>query len=425
MTKRDFHFFLGGQDLEMTEIAKMLATNGQPFDDAQMQWGAAASKYGDRISQVTATGKTPVLIELAEDVDLPKNTILVDHHGARSNEPASISQIADLLGIEMTRDQKLVAANDRGYIAGMQRAGATAEEISDIRARDRAAQGVTPEHEAQAEAAMLTEKEFNSPDGLAVVRCAHSKVAPIMDRYRAQEDGGPKGILVLSDDGEVNYSGPGHIAKQLTEYFPENSWSGGEGLGSPDGEAFFGANAGQASVAVHAAAVALTAIDNRDVTRDNAHRVHADFLGYSPWVDQENENMTNEFEGGFYAVQLSHKANSPVPARIWRENGGSFTNFGRVPEGASQKAWEGLDPNSDKDFDTYDRRFQDMLVAPVDYAKQIGASREVQHEIRKSVVEEKTKGRLIASSVGSLKDRDDSLSKNSMKASKSHDDDAR
>jgi hypothetical protein len=418
MTKRDFHFFLGGQDLEMTEIAKMLEANGQSYDDAQMQWGAAASKYGNRIAEVAASGKTPVLIELAEDTALPKNAISVDHHGARSHEPASIAQVADLLGLQMTRDQELVAANDRGYINGMQRAGATAEEISDIRARDRAAQGVTPEHEAQAEAAMQTEREFYSPDNLAVVRCTHSKVSPIMDRYRAREGGGPKGILVLSDDGEVNYSGPGHIAKQLSEYFPENSWSGGEGLGNPDGEAFFGMNAGKASVAVHAAVVALTAIDNRDVTRDNAHRVHADFLGYNPWVDREDENRTLEFEGGFYAVQLSHEAESPVPARIWRENGGSFTDWGRLPDGAEEKAWEGLDPSSDKDYEVYNQRFQRMLVLPMDYAKQIGASHEIQHEIRKSVAEEKTKGRLIASSVEGLETREDVLGK-------SRDDDAR
>lgn len=412
MTKHNFHFFLGGQDLEMTEVAKMLEANGQPFDDAQMQWGAAASKYGDRIAEVAAAGKTPVLIELDEDIKLPKNVIFVDHHGARSQEPASIAQVADLLGVEMTFDQRLVAANDRGYIAGMQRAGATPEQISDIRARDRAAQGVTSEHEAQAEAAMQTEGDFNSPDGLAVVRCAHSKVSPIMDRYRAREDGGPKGIIVLSDDGEVNYSGPGHIAKQLSEYFSENSWSGGEGLGNPDGEAFFGVNAGKASLAVHAAAVVMTAIDNRNVIHDNVHRAHADFLGFHPWVDRDDEDKTSPFEGGFYAVQLAHEADSPVPARIWRENGGSFTNFGRAPDDANEKAWKGLDSSSDKDSEIFDQRFQRMLVLPVDYAKQIGASQEVQQEIRSAVIEEKTMGRLVANDVEGLKTREEKLKKN-------------
>ena len=46
-----------------------------------------------------------------------------------------------------TRDLALVAANDRGHIEGLQCAGATVEQIRDIRQRDCRAQGITEAEE--------------------------------------------------------------------------------------------------------------------------------------------------------------------------------------------------------------------------------------------------------------------------------------
>jgi hypothetical protein len=390
MTKNKFHFFLGGQDLEMTEISKLLDDNGQTYDDAKLQWGASAETYERRIKDVAAAGQIPVLVELEENIPLPKGTLSVDHHGSRAQEPASILQIADILNIELTRDQELVAANDSGYINGMRAAGATPEEIKDIRSRDRAAQGITQEQENQAQDAIQTQMEYNSPDTLAVVRCPHSKVASIMDHYRGQPDGGPKGILVLSEDGEVNYSGPGHIAEKLSQYFPENSWSGGSGLGKEDGEAFFGMNAGQQSVAVHAAAVAFTALDERDAKgTHNKHGRTANFLGLDPWVDRENADRSTPFEGGFYAVQLANESNSTVPARIWHENGGSFQSFLRHTPEDHTKASKGLDYSKDEDFDIEFERLQKLGMDPLKYAKSLNVSPEVMSEIKKGVVRQK------------------------------------
>ena len=57
--------------------------------------------------------------------------------------------MAKILGIELTREQKLIAANDSRYISGMKAfcLCATKEEIDEIRAKDRKAQGVTQEDE--------------------------------------------------------------------------------------------------------------------------------------------------------------------------------------------------------------------------------------------------------------------------------------
>jgi len=391
--ENQFHFFLGGQDLEMQEIRGLLEAKGQPFDDARPGWGAGTALYADRMAQVAAEGKIPVAIELTPDAPVPPQTVMVDHHGARAHEPASIIQVAQLIGADLTRDQRLVAANDAGYINAMRREGASTEEILAIRARDRAAQGITPEQEAQAERA-IERADANggiaSPDGLKVVRCPHARTAAVVDRYRARPDGGPKGILVLSDDGEVNYSGPGHIAKQLAGYFPEHSWSGGEGLGKKDGEAFFGTNAGPSqALAVYAATVALTAMDARVDDPKKAHRQHADFLGYTPWVDRKNPLHTTPFEGGFYAVDLAHASKSRVPIDIWAANGGSFTSFLRTDEAALKKAERRLDPNHPDAATRYDKEMRRHQYSAVEYAVRMGASREIKDAVRGAVIRER------------------------------------
>ena len=79
------------------------------------------------------------------DAALAAGAIDVDHHGSRSGEPASIIQVLSLLGIEPSRKQLLIAANDSGFIPGIVAAGDSAAEIAEIRALDRATQGITPE----------------------------------------------------------------------------------------------------------------------------------------------------------------------------------------------------------------------------------------------------------------------------------------
>lgn len=230
-TMKKLVFFLGGADAEMVEISKVLAQVGAEIHNAGLGWGAAASVYAAEISAVAAAGGVPVLVELNTDIDLPEGVILVDHHGDRSSEPASILQVLSLLGLEPNRWQQLIAANDSGYIPAMVEMGATSEEVAAVRLADRSAQGITPEQEEAAEAAIAGREVAGR---LTVVHLPHSKCATVTDRLFGQYDQ----LLVLSGDGEVNFYGDGQLCSVLKESF--DGWNGGSGLAQKGGSAFWG-----------------------------------------------------------------------------------------------------------------------------------------------------------------------------------------
>ena len=252
MNKENLHFFIGGTDAEMITIRELLDKEGVSYSDAKLGWGAKTSDYGDEIKKVADEGKTPVIIELAVDTEIPGNTVVVDHHNEHAGKPASILQVCELLGVEPTRKMQLIAANDSGYIPAMLEMGATKEEIASVRYKDRAAQGITPEQEEQAEEAIKNAREVC---GVTVVRCPHSKTATITDRLF--DPNKPQNILILSGDGEVNYFGPEDICRKLqgnkvgerpaawdpkqTEVVYDNfgGWIGGN-IGKEGGTGFWG-----------------------------------------------------------------------------------------------------------------------------------------------------------------------------------------
>lgn len=200
--KSNYFFFLGGMDAEMVEIRKLLEAQKVSFLDKSLGWGAAASAYAEEITAMAGNGFTIVTVELTSDIELPAGTIIVDHHNEFSSRPASILQVLELLELEPTRWQRLIAANDCGYIPAMLERGATAEEIAAIRLADRAAQGITPEQEAEAERAIAEAKVIN---GVTVVQMAHSKTATVCDRLFDQNQ--EQRLLILSADGECNFFG--------------------------------------------------------------------------------------------------------------------------------------------------------------------------------------------------------------------------
>lgn len=222
-------FFLGGADAEMNRISEVLAGAGAEVVTKSLGWGANVSSYVAEITQAVAEGKTPVLLELG-------GIVLVDHHGDRSAEPASIMQVLNLLGIQPTRWDLLIAANDSGFIPAMLEMGATPEEVAKVRLADRNAQGITPEMEAEAERAIL---EAKTSGRLTVVHMAHSKCATVTDRLHKGAGGpGYNQLLVVSGDGEKNFYGDGKLCADLKEKF--EGWNGGSGLGVEGGNAFWG-----------------------------------------------------------------------------------------------------------------------------------------------------------------------------------------
>lgn len=242
---KKYKFFLGGQDREMAEIKRHLENDNTPFEDAGLKWGAKASAYGDKIAQAARDGFTPVLVELEVDCDLPEGTVVVDHHGARSGEPASLLQVLNLLGVEPTRLDQLVADNDTSGPSGLRRLGYSKAEVDEVRSGE-----FRPDPELVNE----TLRALDEADAyrsaavgeLVVVRPSHSKCGPVADRLAWLWPDGATGaveekLLVLSGDGEANFFGNGALCARLAEKF--GGWSGGAGLGKPDGFGFWGAAA--------------------------------------------------------------------------------------------------------------------------------------------------------------------------------------
>lgn len=206
-------FLLGGHDLEMLTIRQMLEGRKDCIiADKHLQWdNARLSAYRDALSQ-PGNNNNIYGIELQEDIPLPKNYHRIDHHNEWADKPSSLEQVAEVLGVELTRYQQLVAANDKGYIPAMKTLGASKEEIDDIRRKDRAAQGVTEEDEALAEKAIA--ENLHIYKGLSVVKAFSSRFSPICDRLY------PYRRLLIYTDSEWMFYGEG--TSKLVSLFAED-----------------------------------------------------------------------------------------------------------------------------------------------------------------------------------------------------------
>ena len=199
-------FFLGGSDLEMEEIRNLLDSlgciefdsenmmenrfEGCAYVDRNLSWGAKLSDYrnvlerfGDR-SDIILYG-----IELTEDITPLRNYIAIDHHNERADRPSSLEQVAELFGVKLDRWQRLVAANDKGYIPEMKKMCATDAEIEKIRRADRKAQGVSLEEEKSADALVLQCEKSDSTaicttkNGYFQIETTLKHISPLVDRF--------------------------------------------------------------------------------------------------------------------------------------------------------------------------------------------------------------------------------------------------
>jgi len=66
------HRGLGGADLEMVTIARLLEAREEIVHDGQLAWGARASAYRSEIQRCLAAGRQAVLIELYDDLGLDR-----------------------------------------------------------------------------------------------------------------------------------------------------------------------------------------------------------------------------------------------------------------------------------------------------------------------------------------------------------------
>lgn len=143
-------------DLESVTIIDLLERHGERLLVTGQRWGATWKGLEESIRQEVQNALTAGIevrgIELAGPP--PAGAHNIDHHryagDDRSHPLTSLEQTADVLGCDLSRHERLVAANDRGYIPGLIAAGASESEVAAIRAGDREAQGLTAEDEAQA-----------------------------------------------------------------------------------------------------------------------------------------------------------------------------------------------------------------------------------------------------------------------------------
>lgn len=214
-------FFLGGHDLEMAEVIRVLRELSVPFLDRGLDWAHATfSAYEADIRAAIRKGKRPVLVELRE---IPADALpfvdLIDHHGPGSGDlPTSLEQVLAPLGVStLTREQALIAANDKGYIDGMRAIGATSDEIVRIRRADRLAQGITHQQEVEAVAAVQVCLSL-APD-LTLVNLPHQKTATVTDRLSSFAGGPGYDNLVIECPNEIDFFGDGKIVGELSAQF--------------------------------------------------------------------------------------------------------------------------------------------------------------------------------------------------------------
>jgi len=211
-------FLLGGYDLEMITIRDILLDTGYVditytkdfsqencFADKKLIWGAELKEYQEFLD----FNGDIFGIELLEtkDITIPTNYTRIDHHNDFSDKLSAIEQTIQLLGIEMTRFHKLVAANDSGYIPAMKKFGASPIEIENIRKADRNAQGVSDEDEQNA--IQSIEKYLTLIEDIIIVDSLTPKFSAITDRLF------PFAKLLITHNNHMVYYGKGtHILKE-------------------------------------------------------------------------------------------------------------------------------------------------------------------------------------------------------------------
>jgi len=144
-------------DGEAVEILRLLGERGEHVLQTHQRWGASWAALEPEILAAVANGAHKVEQIYGVELAGPNayGAINIDHHRYAEDDrwrpESSLEQVAVILGVPLDRHRLLVAANDRGYIPAMEALGASPEEIEEVRAADRAAQGLTVDDRVHAE----------------------------------------------------------------------------------------------------------------------------------------------------------------------------------------------------------------------------------------------------------------------------------
>lgn len=221
-------------DGESVQIEKVLKENNIKTLITKQGWGASWSSLEPEVKEKIESYKNKNYRIFGVELQggAPEGAVNIDHHcyddDDRTNKLSSLEQVAELVGHKLSLFEEFISANDKGFIPKMIELAKTKnlskeqteKLIQKVRLQDRAAQGITPEQEKIAEEAI---KEAEVSDLLTVVRMAHSKTSTVCDRLWGQY----KNLLILSEDGEVNFFGEKRVIEGLSSLV-KGSWSGGD-----------------------------------------------------------------------------------------------------------------------------------------------------------------------------------------------------
>lgn len=228
--------FLGGADLEMVTIGSLALAclDATQVRDKHLTWGARASAYASEIAATIENGRTPVLIELTNDLgpEIDRTRLIeIDHHNeaAGADAPSSLRQLFNLLGalggdrpLIWTRHFTLVEANDIGHIQGLRAVGATDAEIADIRAADRRAQGITLDVERRSLDAIASRQVT---DNLTIIKTDITTASAITDFLDPALGGPGFDNLLVEMPGKLAFYGAGRVIDALRDV--PGCWYGG------------------------------------------------------------------------------------------------------------------------------------------------------------------------------------------------------
>ncbi len=223
--KKKAIFLLGGYDLEMWEIKKVLKDAGFDFFDKGLSWdNATLDAYKEEIENLTDKHFYAVELNINEEKDTlyrqyKDRITIIDHHGKYNDQKASLLQVLELLGKEPTKNHELIAANDSRYIDGMKCIGATEDKIEHIRTFDRAVQYCSKDI-SFTQAVKLAKKDYKQAKEIIkkyikklknkdiVIIKADIKFSAIMDALYFEEDGKyHKDKTILYNEKEIEFFG--------------------------------------------------------------------------------------------------------------------------------------------------------------------------------------------------------------------------
>jgi hypothetical protein len=216
-------------DLESHHIRELLESARQDCIQTNQSWGARWENLDpsivDRCTEFRHVNPDGIIygIELAGRNRFGATDI--DHHRYsdedRTSQWTALEQVAAILKVKLNRQQELASINDRDWIPGLQAAGLSWPEIAALREKDRRAQGVTPDEEAQARIDLDTAHLDN---GVWIISCQGKSNSAHTD-FLAERQGGAQPALLKSPDS-WNYSGP--KSRELgRQPWLEKHWSGG------------------------------------------------------------------------------------------------------------------------------------------------------------------------------------------------------